>query len=149
MSTETAPIKKQFRVAVDHSLSYEQMTALGRYQYIDERINPDLFSPGIMEKGTVLIELMHFDCLMLSHEVLNEFESSALRPATFTELLAFGAMIADQRGFGPILAMDSRIMVSGERCAACLFETFGGRALQLRRWGDVWRNHCNFLGVHQ
>ena len=148
MVIQTSPIKKS-DLAVDYSLSYDQMIALGCYRYIDERIIPELFSQGVMEKKTVLVELMHFGCLMLSDEVLNEFESAALRPATFTELLAFGVMTSNQRGFGPILAMDSRIIVSGERCVACIMESFDGRALQLRCWGDVWRSHCNFLGVHQ
>jgi hypothetical protein len=146
---QASPNIKKFHMSVDYSLTYQNLVELGRYRYVDQRIRqiPPLDHVEIGRE--VSIKLVHFGSVMLSSDVLNEFEGMSLMPATFIDLLAFSAMVEAQVKTGPVLALDSKIVISGKRLAPCFWESFRGRALHLFDWNDLWRSHCNFLAVHK
>jgi hypothetical protein len=148
MPEPTPQIKKKVRIIVDYDLSLKEMLALGHYSYVDKKINPAFFPSSNKGKKEIFVELVHFDCLMLSGEVIGCLKKMTLRPATITELLAFGAINPNERRFSPVLALSSTALVSGERQIPCLKAGFSGRALCLLCWSDLWRNHCRFLAIH-
>jgi len=96
-----------FKVTVDYDRRLERMIEDGKYDWNNSDINAKNFP--IEGKGTaeVDIELVHFNRVMESDDVLKELDKMGFRPATLPELLAFGAKYLDKQREFPIVALGS------------------------------------------
>ncbi|MBI3825640.1 MAG: hypothetical protein HY294_06580 [Candidatus Rokubacteria bacterium] len=138
-----------FPVTVDYHWSLDAMIKAGRYGWVNLDITAEHFpvKPGPAE---VSIELVHFDRVMSSDDVLAEFDRRGLRPATLPELLSFGAKYPEKQREFPIVALASvwRFWY-GFRGVPFLWGLAGGRDLSLIWLDDWWIAHFRFAAVRK
>lgn len=142
--------KPSYVVTVNYALSLEEMITAGRYDWKNDNITGKHFSVKGEGMADVEIQLVHFDCVMDSNEVIRELDKMGLRPATLPELLAFGAKFPEiQRQF-PVVALGSvwrRLF--GDRFVPFLYGYGDGRDLNLHVFEDGWRGYCRFAAVRK
>lgn len=109
-----------YPIVVNYDLSLQEMIAAGRYGRIYQ---PDVINSiapsgnqGIHEVELILV---HFNQRLYSEEVLLLLKERGLRPATFEELLAFGATYPNEQKRFRIAALGSPVWGT--------FNGFGGR----------------------
>jgi len=98
----TSSEQNLFPITVDYDSTIEEMVASGKYNWSNSDISSRHFPIGAKGKMEVNIELVHFNRIMESDEVLREFDKQGLRPATLPELLAFGASYPEKQREFPI-----------------------------------------------
>lgn len=132
-----------FSVVVDYTQSLAAMIKAGKYDWVNPDITEQHFpvKPGSKD---VSIELVHFDRVMTSDEVLTELDRKGLRPATLPEVLAFGAKYPEKQREFPIVALGSVWRGwNGFRFVPYLWSDAGERGLSLdwldRRWSGRYR----------
>ncbi|MEK7078409.1 MAG: hypothetical protein AAB911_02465 [Patescibacteria group bacterium] len=140
--------KNVFPVTVDYTRTLSDMISAGHYDSVNDDITADHFpvsGEGVVE---VKLELVHFDRVMESDDVLKELDKDGLRPATLAELLAFGAKYPDiQRQF-PIIALGAVWQNRrGYRSVPALWGSSIGRFLDLHYFDDGWDGYYRFLAV--
>jgi len=139
-----------FKVTVDYDRRLERMIEDGKYDWNNSDINAKNFP--IEGKGTaeVDIELVHFNRVMESDDVLKELDKMGFRPATLPELLAFGAKYLDKQREFPIVALGSAWRcLFGYRGVAYLGRGGSGRYLYLRWLEGWWYAYCRFAAVRK
>jgi hypothetical protein len=147
---EAAPVKpvdSSYPITIDHSLTLNQMIALGKYDWVNPDITADRFPIKGEGKKKKVVELVHFNRDISSENAVKELKKMGLRPATIEELLAFGAKYPEiQRKF-LVISLGSSCELGGRRSVACLRRLGSGRGLNLSFWDGVWGGHYRFLGV--
>lgn len=101
---QTITIEGKFKVTVDHAQTIEQMVAAGDYDWgTIGLISPNFpeIRPSKRGKKEITIEIVRFDEFIESSKfVLERLNREGLRPATFRELMSFGATYqAEQRKY--------------------------------------------------
>jgi hypothetical protein len=138
-----------YPMTVDYRQSLQAMIQAGRYDWVNSDITEKHFpiTPGPKD---VSIELVHFDRVMSSDDVLSELDRRGLRPATLPELLAFGAKYPEKQREFPIVALASvwRSWV-GSRHVPCLWSDADGRYLGLGWLVCRWGAHYRFAAVRK
>lgn len=140
-----------FPVEVDYSRSLKEMISAGKYEWAHSDIIEEHFPIFGQDKYKVDLELIHFNKVINSDEVLAELKKRGYRPATLPELLAFGAKYPDEPGWYPIVALGSvwlgwryyyevPYLWSSDRIKRYLF---------LSRLEDVWPGFYRFLAVRE
>lgn len=96
-----------YPVTVDYSLSLARMIAAGQYRWVHTDITGDNFSTtgvGQAQVNTVLVNYRH---IMFTPAILGDLSRRQLRPATISELLAFGATYPEKQQERLIFALGS------------------------------------------
>lgn len=139
-----------FQVVVDYSQTLSDMIASGHYDWVNSDITKEHFP--ITGNGTVDLtpELIHFGKSMGTDNVLKDLDSRGLRPATLSELLAFGAKFPEKQREFPIIGLGSVWTFSdGHRRVPFLCEDVALRELSLY-WDDGgWIGDGRFLAVRK
>jgi len=145
-----------FKVVVDYGQPLDEMIAAGKYDgYINSDITEKHFPipkipAGLPAKVKLNLELVHFNKVMTSDQVLAELKKQGLRPATLPELLAFGAAYPDKQRESPIVALGSVWRLpDGYRYVPCLWSFADERDLNLSWFGDGWNEFYRFLVVRE
>lgn len=146
-----APAVSIFPVTVDHTLSRKEMISAGSYDSVNSDITEKHFARDKKEgKEKVDPELIHLDKQMSSEAVLAELKHRGYRPATLSELLAFGSTYKNEQRKYPIVALGSVWRYwSGDRRVPCLWGDAGRRGLGLDWFGLDWSGHCRCLAVRE
>jgi hypothetical protein len=146
-SQSATPTPNQFTLTVNYSLTLMQMIAAGHYDWVNSDITPKRFPAHGHGKLELIAELVHFDRNISSDDAVAELERRGLRPATITELLAFGAAQPKKQRKFPIVALGSVAELGGERDVPYLYGGAASRRLGLH-WRSVdWRGDSCFLAV--
>jgi hypothetical protein len=142
--------REPFYVTIDYGRTLEEMIASGKYYWRDSDINVKNFPIEHVGKVDVNIELVNFDCIMESDDVLRELDKMGFRSATLPELLAFSTAHSEtQRGF-PIVALGTVWRdLCGNHNVVCSYSDFHVRRLFLR-WSDIyWDTLFRFAAVRK
>ena len=134
-------------LAINYTLTLDQMIALGRYDWKNDNITAKRFP--IVGSGVTVVEhkLFHFDRIVSSDEAERLIEADGYQPAKIEHLLAYGAANPeDQRKF-PIVALGSVARLRGFRSVPYLYGFGSGRGLGLVWRNDVWLGNYRFLAV--
>lgn len=141
-----------FPVIVNCSKSLDEMIKAGNYDWVNWDISEKHFPVQGQGQTELNIELIHYGKHMESDDVVRDLEGYGLRPATLSELLAFGAAYPNKQREFPIVALGSvwrSWSGSGLRCVLCLRGGGSGRELGLYVWGSGWRGGCRFAAVRK
>lgn len=134
-----------FQVVVDYGRMIADMIASGHYDWVNPDITQDHFPPiTIGGEGTIELkaELIHFGKTMSTDNVLIDLDRRGYRPATLSELLAFGAKYPEKQREFPVVALGSVWTNSdGNRYVPCLYEDDSERGLSLDWYDVVWDDY--------
>ena len=138
-----------YPVTVDYRQSLKDMIQAGRYDYANSDITEKHF-PVASGPAELSIELVHFDRVMSSEDVLAEFDRRGLRPATLPELLAFGKAYPEVQLEFPVVALASVWRSWGVgRLVPFLWSNADERGLGLDWLVDRWGPHYRFAAVRK
>lgn len=132
---------------VNYDLRLEAAVKAGKYDWVDGYISDKHFPSKRSGLAEIGIQLVHFNKVMSSKDILKELDEMGLRPAELSELLAFGAKYPDEQRKYPIVALGS-VWHGWYDCqyVPCLERCGGKRGLD-SRFAYGW-NECNrFLAV--
>ena len=142
--------KKSFAVIVTSARSFEQMVAVGRYDHVDGHITAKNFAIVIQSTVEIQLDLVHFDRVMESSEVLSSLDAQGLRPASLAELLAFGEIYPEMQREFPVAALGSTWRHwYGCIGAPCLYGVKTGRSLSLTWLNNPWQRYQRFAAVEK
>lgn len=135
---------------VDYDLLVEDAIKLGCYDWVNSNITAKNFSTQRTEKADVKVELVHFNRVLLTKDVLEELDRMGYRPAELHELLAFGEKYPDIQKKFPIVALGSVWQYqSGGRGVPCLYWGGSGRFLGLGWVEGDWYAIYRFAAVRK
>ncbi len=144
------------KVVVDYGKSLAEMIAAGKYDgYINSDITEKHFPipkipAGLPTKFELNLELVHFNRVITSNQVLDELRKQRLRPATLLELLALGATYPEKQREFPIVALGSVWRyLNGDRYVPYLWSNADGRDLRLDWFVRDWDEDYRFLAVRE
>ena len=134
-------------LTIDYGMSLTDMIDAGGYDWTNSDVTAKRFPVSGSGKVEISAELVHFDRNITSDDAVKGMVKRGLRPATFAELLAFGAKYPeDQRKF-PVVALGSSAEVHGNLSVPCLYGSDAERSLHLGWCDGGWRGHFRFLAV--
>ena len=142
-----------FRVIVDYGKSLEEMIAAGKYDYVDGNITKEHFP--IKQKGKVELNMalvcFNLDRRFHSDEAVIGLNKQKLRPATLSELLAFGATICTEKHEElSVVALGSSWDFPYEDSGVPHFSNqYGKRYLTLPIEASAWDTNTLFLAVRE
>lgn len=139
-----------FPLTINYAISLAEAIAKGKYDSVSSDITANHFPGAGVDTAKLEAQLVHFDRIMESNDVLKELDQAGLRPATLQELLAFGEQHPDTQRQFPIVALGSVWQDrDGRRSIPALWSYAGGRGLYLR-WCDYgWFGSCRFLAFRK
>jgi len=124
-----------FPITVDRTLSREEQIMLGKYDWVKDSVNEEKFPVGKsnIEKTQVVCRLIGYDKIITGERALELIEEDkTVRPATFSELLAFGAQYIEMQRYYSIIAFGSLWQDSdGLLFAPCISEILSERNLNM------------------
>ena len=134
-------------ITIDYRLSLAEMIAVGRFDWMNDFITSAYFPITETDAKDIVVELVHFDRSISSETAVAEMAKRGLRPATLTELLAYGAAFPeDQRKF-QIVALGIEALLGGSRIVSCIGGEIAGRYLDFRLMDGAWDGDYRFLAV--
>lgn len=136
-----------YQILVDYTKSLKEMIVAGHYDRIDDDITENRSPVTGVGTQELTVELVHFGRNMSSASVEAELNKRGLRPATLTELLAFGEKYPDLQRQIPIIALGSVARVRDRRRVPCLNVGDGRRRLGLVWYDGDWLDRYRFLAV--
>ena len=139
-----------FKVVVDYTQSLADMISAGKYDWVNGDIIAENFPISGSGQAELNAELVHFNRIMESGDVLKELDKLGLRPANIAELLAFGAKYPDKQREFPIIALGSVWQNRyGYRYVPELWSGSVRRKLNLHWLGDRWDEDDRFLAFRK
>ncbi|OGY67023.1 MAG: hypothetical protein A3B16_02790 [Candidatus Zambryskibacteria bacterium RIFCSPLOWO2_01_FULL_45_43] len=137
-----------FPVRVNYDLSVESLVAQGKYDWKNDSINSKNFQTSRKGEATLNLELVHFNQVLTSEEVIAELKKRGLRPAELHELLSFGVQYPEEQRRHPIVALASVCQSwSGCRFVPYLWVVDNERRLYFDYFDDRWYENYRFLAV--
>lgn len=139
-----------FPLKVNYDLSVESLVAHGKYDWKNDNITTNNFPTVRKGEANLVLELVHFNKVLTSEEVLKELDKMGYRPAELHELLSFGEKYPDiQRQF-TVFALGSLWRYwNGDRLVPYLRRCGGGRGLDLSYFSYGWGGRCRFAAVRK
>ncbi len=128
--------------------SIKMLVEAGNYDYENPNITDSNFSVESWE-GERVVELIHFDEVLSSGKAEKKLDKMGYRPATITELLAFGVKYPEEQRKFPIIALGSVISIDGSARVASLDGDGSKRGLDLDWRGSGWGEVCRFLAIRK
>ncbi len=146
----SASKQKVFPIKVNYDLSVESLVINGKYDWKNDAITGKNFPTTRKGEADLVLELVHFNKVLTSEEVLKELDKKGLRPAELHELLTFGEKYPDiQRQF-PVIALGSLLRGwGGDRGVPYLYRFGGERGLDLYYFDNRWIEFCRFAAVRK
>lgn len=139
-----------FSLKVNYDLSVGSLVAHGKYDWKSNNITSKNFPTTRKGEVDLTIELVHFNKVLTTEEVIAELNKKGLRPAKLHELLSFGEKYPEEQGKYPVIALGS---VWQYRRARWLVPYLHGdvyvRILGLVYFGHKWDAHSRFLAVRE
>jgi len=149
---ESADPGVTYQVTVNYSMSLADMIAVGKYDLVNEGITqehfplPDRAKDESCLQAPVELHLVHFGLSLTTKQVLTKLDEQGFRPATLSELCAFGAVYPELQRSYPLVALGS-LWQYPEGYINCpnLDGNDDERGLELRwydpsdRWHDFYR----------
>lgn len=135
-----------FDLAVDYSISLEQMVALGRFDWTNEKIIENFEKSGT-GNVTLSAKIFRINCRLSTEGVVVEMGKEGLRPATLMEIIAFGVNYPEVQRCFSIMALGSYCKISGYCYVPYLCELYGERNLNLSCSDGGWNEGCHFLAI--
>jgi len=137
-------------VKMKHASLQEAIDA-GKYDYANDDITAKHFE---MPDGEIVVDteivLFHPDREIESDDAIAEMEQFGLRPATLTELLAFGETYPETQREFPIICLGSSwVNADGHRYVPYLEYWNDGRSLYLNWFDFEWYDYCRFAAVRK
>lgn len=127
----------------------KQFIQAGKFDYVNKNINDTNF-PDFAKMPNEKTELVHFDKVINSDDVLKELESKSMRPANLKELLQFAIDNPDEQRKYSIIALGSVWQDwGGDRRVPCLWFGSGERYLDLVWFENDWYEYNRFLAVRK
>lgn len=140
---------KTYPITVDYSKFLAEMIEAGEYDWVHPEITEKHF-PIKKRKKTIEIELVYHNAGMRSDDILMDMDKRGLRPATLSELLAFGATYPDRQRDVPIVALGSVWRFARDYpYVAGIGHDGRGRVLDLGSRKINWRVSCRFAAVRK
>ena len=136
------------RVTADPAISLPDLQAGGDYAFVNPQVTEANFS-NHAGATSFNASILHFAGIVTPRQVLDEMGRRAMRPATITELAAFGATRPPTSGSVPfaVIALGSLWKPSSRHAAAPQWrEDQGRRSLNVKWVGPGWYNEV-FLGA--
>lgn len=151
MNTDT--ITEDRVITIDYGMSFEDMIAAGKYDWV----TPNIIQTNFPVKGQRLVELetkvFHFDPHTSSNDGVAAIQADDRQnpwaPATIEGLLAYGAKHPEEQLKHPIIGLGSVAKVFGDRLIPCLSGVEAKRGLILLWWDDALSGRCRFLAVRK
>lgn len=150
--TASKPKKGTFPTKVNYDLSVELLAENGKYDWNNYDVSSKNFPTTRKGEADLVLELVHFNQVLTSKEVLKELDKRGLRPAETHELLSFGIKYPKEQRKYPIVALGS-VWHGGwndSLLSPCLWRDSGDREqreLSLG-WSDIgWDEYYRFLAV--
>ena len=132
-------ITHTFTVLVDETLSVEEATRLGSFNWSNENITSANFpKPANGQNKEKEVVLFHFGRTMSSTAVIVEMDKAGCKPATIWDLLGLAKKEPDLQRKFPVVALGSVCRLRGGRLVAFLFGLSGVRRLLLGYFDSVW-----------
>lgn len=137
-----------FSCAVNHDLTVAKMITAGKYDFVVGDI-PRWFSKSGHGLVEVTFELVHLNLNIAFDEAVRELNKRDLRPADFTELLAFGAAFPEEQRKYPIVELGSAAWVYGANSVVSLYSSENTeRYIHIVHWtGNL--SSCRILAVRK
>lgn len=139
-----------YLTTVNYDLSVEDAVKLGRYGWVDDRINSSNFP--IKRKGTayIIIEFIGFNKVISTKNALRRLDRMDMRPIDLHELLAFGEKHPNVQLKSPIVALGSvRQNRNGDRSFPRLDDNGSWRFMALHNAGHDWPRFIHFAAVRR
>jgi len=152
----TFPTISSYPLTVDYDISHEEMVKRCKYdktsdgmKYFDAK---DFPASHIKGTADINVELVHFnDNHLTSQEVVDKLDMMGLRPATLSELLAFGEKYSEIKH--TIVALGSTWLDKyGDCCVAFLDSVYRNRperTLHTYLWDVQWDDWDRFATVRK
>lgn len=139
---------QSFRVIVDYGMTFKKMISTGNYEHVDENIiegNFPIQAEGIKK---VVVELVNFERVVRTDEVLEALRQVGYRPIKIEELLALSAVYGKSLKKVLVVCLGS-IWTNffGDRYAVVLDWGNAEHCLRLVWCGDIWSEDYNFAVV--
>ena len=138
-----------YPVSVNYVLAVEEAVELGRYDRVGPDINSKNFSTELTGLVDVLVELIRFNRLISTKEVVNRIEELGYRSVNLQELIAFGTQYPGiQRDF-PVVAPDCIWRGKTGDFVPCISGDEFKRELDLLFRSTEWGEDCRFAVVRK
>ena len=113
-------------------------------------VNPNITSKNFPLQGKVepVEEILYFNEIFSTDEILKRLDERGYRPVTVYELLTWSQKSWNGKDFVVALGSVWRD-ADGFRYVACLYRDASGRGLGLGWVGSVWRTVCRFAAVRK
>lgn len=98
---------ESFRVFCDYNETVEEMLLCGNYAWVDPSVCSETFPSSRVDRSWYVVDLVCFNKIMKSEQILNTINRIGRRPIGLKELLAFGATYQSEQLKSPIIALDS------------------------------------------
>ncbi len=146
---KTKPAHRQggFSVNINYDLSVESLVINGKYDWKDDNITNENFPTARKGEVDLVLELVHFNEVLTSEEVLEVLDEMGYRPAELYELLAVGAQYPEEQKKNPIVALSSDGQRLASECHPYLWIGVRGRELRCHWFGSKWGEDFRFLAV--
>ena len=139
-----------YRVTVDYSRTLPEMIAAGRYDWMDSSITSERFPAKKSGKEEIKLELVRLNKAASTGEVLRYLEERGLRPATLSELLAFGVKFPEGRSKYLIAALGSVWKDDGGNLHATFLYRYHAKRGIFPHWYEYdWDDGWQFLVVRK
>ena len=140
---------KTYPVFIDSKKTVEQMVADGHYDWSNSNINSSNFFVPNGGQTKSILRLIRFGREITTGEALVELEQQGFRPASLSELLAFGAKFPDLQKKFKVVALGAVWIDSNNYSQAAFLGSFGDkRGLGLSQYrGGYWHAGFRFLAV--
>ncbi len=141
-----------YHVTIDHSQRLEHMISAGRYDWTNGDITVEHFPLTGSGQIDINLELLRCNQAIRTEDVLREIDVRGYRPATITELLAFGAdeqTEALQRQYIIIAPGSVWQSLDGRQYVPGLTSLASKRCLYLDWLGSAWLEKSLVLAVRK
>ncbi|PIT88744.1 MAG: hypothetical protein COU29_00650 [Candidatus Magasanikbacteria bacterium CG10_big_fil_rev_8_21_14_0_10_36_32] len=135
-------------VIVDRTQSLDEMIQAGRYSFVSDYFTAENFpveQPQV--EVEVTLHVITMNRVVTTNAILAEIDKRGLRPATLSELLAFGVKYPSAQRHFSVVAFGSIWSISGFRVVTFLSGDDDIRALNMDYFGGDWDEATRFLAV--
>jgi hypothetical protein len=132
--------------------SIPEILKAGKYRYVHEYLTQKNFPDAHRRRVFLRPRVFHFDRELLTEDVTKMMATDRHLPATFFDLLRYGAVSPDERHPFPLIALGTVIMYSDPGFdpvphGTCIQDFSGARGINLTHLADGWGRGCRFLGI--
>jgi hypothetical protein len=142
--------KSLYVVAMNYATSIEVLVKRGKYNWSNSNITTKNFPTKYTGKSDLEIDLVHFNRIISSEDVITELDKMGLRPVEAGELLKFGIKYPDVQKDFPIVALGLVWRdLGGNREVLCLLRNGVERNASLNYFAGAWDDYYRFAATRK